>query len=114
MKKWINEEFTSSSGTTPQWNAFVRDFKKFIKSNLPPSSDLIGWNKGHFYVSGFIQRGGKYVYFSIMDVRGSDWYNRIMIRTAKNEKDFTGGNNCFTTLEGFKSLADSLLERGAF
>jgi len=111
IEKWVNYKFQSSSVTTKEFKAFVRDFRKFIKANLPINSELISLDKGHFYLSGFIKRDNKFVYFSCSDVRGSnnEWYNSLLIRTAKHEKDFTGGSNNFIKLNNFKEKADKLL-----
>lgn len=114
LEGWKGVSFESSSSLTPQFSAFAKAFKKFILKSLPWYSTLVGWNRGHFYVSGFIRRGTKVVYFSISDVRffPEDWHKRILIRTAKDEKDFTGGTNNFTTLESFQEVAGRLLTWG--
>ncbi len=63
-------------------------------------AELVSFNKGHYYVSGFIKREEKYVYFSISDVRHfpGSWVNDVLVRTAKHEKDYTGGANNRTEL----------------
>jgi len=46
----------------------------------------------HFEFSGFIRRGERYVYFATGDLR---WKicNSILLRTAKSDTDYTGGQN---------------------
>ena len=65
--------------------------------------------RGHFYFSGFFKNleTGKWVYVNCAVVRffKNEWYNRLLVRTAKNNKDYTGGKNEFSTLS---SLLDSL------
>ena len=109
---WLGYEFESSSELTPEFVAFARDFRKAIVQNLPMDCDLVNWSRGHFYVFGFIRNcDGRFVYFSISDVRHfpDAWYNNILIRTAKHEKDYTGGVNIYTDLEGFKFAVEELM-----
>ena len=110
-KKWLNHEFQSSSVKTPEFKSFSNDFIKDLKS-LAQGYEFVNVNKGHFYVSGFIKKDDKYAYFSISDVRyfKNEWYNHIMIRTAKSDKDYTGGNNNYTNLENFNKKIDSLFK----
>ncbi len=113
IEKWIGYEFESSSGLTQEFVNFVKDFKKAVISQLPEGYKLVSFSRGHFYVSGFIQNSaGKYVYFSIRDVRffKNAWCTNILIRTAKNDKDFTGGANCFCDLINFGANIAYLLK----
>jgi hypothetical protein len=114
IDKWKGVEFPSSSGTTALFSSFVRDFKKYLTKNLPKGGEVTKFFKGHFYVCGFIKVGEKYVYFSISDVRFNmdDWHKRVLIRTAKDDLDYSGGGNNFTTLENFKESVEKLLQRG--
>jgi len=55
---------------------------------------------GHYYFSGFATKNNKAIYFSIPDVRygwSSDG-NNLLIRTAKDYKDYTGGSNNYSSL----------------
>ena len=107
-----NWEFSTGGTTGADFKVFAKLFRKFIKENLPPGAVLKKFNVNHYYVSGFIERNNKYVYFSISDVRyfKNAWAENILIRTAKNEEDYTGGSNRFTDLKFFKSDVISLLE----
>ena len=111
MKKWLDVEFESACYKTQQFRSFATQFRNAIKKALPENAKTVKLNTGHFYVSGFIEREGKFVYFSVSDVRyfANEWYNHILIRTAKSERDFTGGFNEYTTLEKFGSNVDLLL-----
>lgn len=111
MKKWKNHYFESSCYKTEDFKAFAGDLKKYINKNLPPSSKLVNWSVGHFYVSGFIQKGEQYVYFSLRDVRGYDWYDNVLIRTAAHCKDYTGGRNNYTSIEFFGQSVQNLFQR---
>ena len=51
------------------------------------------FSKGHFYFSGFLKKGDKCVYFQVRDVRDGGtggWYNTVLVRGARDEKDFSG------------------------
>jgi hypothetical protein len=91
--------------------AWHRDFRSELKRQLPEDSKLLMSKPNHFDASGFVQRGEKFVYFSVSDIRfwQDQWYKHILIRTAKSERDYTGGSNNYTTLERFERDVDFLL-----
>lgn len=51
------------------------------------------FNIGFYYWSGFGVINGQTYYFSISDVRYNLANNNILFRTAKNDTDYTGGQN---------------------
>lgn len=92
----------SSNYKTPEFRAFARTFKaEFTKELQSIGAELIGFNEGHFYISGFFTINEKCFYFSLSDVRGMEFQDQIelLYRTAKNNKDFQGGHNQFVRLE---------------
>ena len=101
MKKSIQllkKGFESTDVTTPQFLKFYSTFKKEfigILQELGASSMQIG--KGHFYISGFFKINDQCWYFSISDVRsfksGDSFFGSMLIRTARDYKDYTGGTN---------------------
>ena len=107
--KWTSVEFESSIIKTEQFKKFSKDFLSDIKKTME-GYKLVNKNVGHFYISGFLKKDEKYVYFSTSDVRffRNEWYNNILIRTAKNDKDYTGGSNNHSTLEDLKRKVDLL------
>lgn len=98
-KKWLGNVFESSCYKTDEFKDFIRDFRSDLNTMLKGT----GWHivcpfsAGHFYISGLLYNPfeNKHVYISTSDVRffRDEWYNHLLIRTAKNEKDFTGGAN---------------------
>lgn len=72
------------------------------------------FSAGYCYVSGFITDGERYVYFSTSDFRyfPDEWKNNVLIRSAKHNKDYTGGPNQYTTLEDIHNKARQILEGG--
>lgn len=90
----LEQGLESSSETTSEWTRFVNQFKKDITIEINHiGATLTAFNKGHFYVSGFFRTSSdKCYYFSTSDLRGTT-NPQLLIRTAKDEKDYSGGNN---------------------
>lgn len=112
MKNWLDVTFQSSEALTPQFVNFNKQVKAYIKKLIKNDFELASWSKGHFEFGGFLKhKSGKYVYFSSDDVRFSPngWYNNLLIRTAENDKDYTGGNNCFCKLDDLLKKALELV-----
>ena len=105
VSDYANYQFESSIDETKEFKSFSTKFKNVIKSILEetnPNFILDSFNIGHFYVSGFIknQDNNKFVYFSISDVRCGnvrhDVLDKILVRTAENNKDFTRWSDLFS------------------
>lgn len=75
---------------------FKKEFTKFLKSI---GCTVISINKpNHFDMSGFfISKVGQCYFFRIEDLRWSK--DKMLIRTAKNFKDYCGGNNQYVKLD---------------
>jgi len=98
----LSSDFESSSSTTPQFSDFFRTFKREITKELKSvGATDIKLHQGHFYVSGFYTIGDQAWYLSISDVRGMCYGGapRMLYRTAKDYKDYTGGGNMYATIE---------------
>lgn len=113
LMDWESNCFESSSSKTPEFMAFARMFKSFIiKEASKNGLDLISFNTGHFYCSGFLKNRStaNYIYFSISDVRYNldQWIHNILIRTASSDKDYTGGRNQYATLQTIGEYALNL------
>lgn len=100
FKTW---EFTTGIETGEDFEVFARLFREYIRKHVPSGAKLVKFSKNHYEVSGFIERYGNFVYFSIDDVRffAGEWFRNILIRTAESVEDFTGGPNNYTSLEDF-------------
>jgi len=109
MKKSIEllkRGFESSSGLTREFAEFFNTFKKeFTKELQIAGATNIVFNRGHFFISGFCTINGQVWYFSLSDVRGMNYHlnqscmGKLLYRTAKDYKDYTGGQNRFATIE---------------
>lgn len=97
--KLLKEEFESSCQRTTQYLTFHRTFKRELTNLLKEYCNKIEIGKpNHFDVSGFFElKTGQIYYFMLGDLR---WFkNSILIRTATNFKDYTGGSNNFINLD---------------
>ena len=103
--KLIQAGFESSSETTEEFKKFFKVFKKEMTEILNKfSATNIEFTRGHFYVSGFFDVGDNSYYFSISDVRYFP-DERVLVRTAKHHKDYSGWYNRYCTLD---NLAEDL------
>lgn len=118
MKKWVGYDFGRNGWSENRENhsdafdRFIRDFRSYMKAEgkrlgLTPLPFKANW----FITSGFVlnEKSGKMAYWSISDVRyfKDEWYNHVLYRTAKNEKDYTGGSNRFCELP---DLMESIMD----
>jgi len=101
--KQLQQEFISSSTKTEQYKSFHRLFSKEFKKILSPyCKNILIHKTNHFDISGFFELNNNEIfYFSISDLRWSK--DSMLIRTATDFKDYTGGsNNSITLNESFK------------
>jgi phosphosulfolactate synthase (CoM biosynthesis protein A) len=89
-----------ANGTaSANFKSFATKFRNDLKKELPIGARLAAFSIGFYYVSGFIKlANGKFQYFSISDVRHFP-DNKILVRSANNVKDFTGGHNNYVEYE---------------
>lgn len=119
LKKYINYKFSTGCYTGEDYKSFQTKYINYLKSMCTENNwQLVNVGKNHYCFSAFIKGGieNKYVYISISDVRyfANEWYNHILVRTAKNEVDYKGGFNNFVTLENLESKVASLLKELPF
>ena len=111
---YLMTDFNNCSGQThanssTTWQCFKRDFRSDIRKLLIGVATIHSVNYGHWYITMFVklENSDKLVYISISDVRHfkNEWFSNILFRTAKHDKDWTGGGNRYTNL---KSLAENI------
>lgn len=116
--KWQSAILTDASSTvSKQYRSFQTALIKEI-SRLAASigARMISHSKGHYYTSCFIERNGQFVY-----INHSSGLSRIasgvrieldsiLIRTATDDKDFTGSINNYCDINGLQSFMDRLLK----
>lgn len=114
LEKYIDYEFSSGCYTGDDYRSFQTKYINFLRSICKQNHwQLVNVGRNHYCFSAFIKSAeNKYVYVSISDVRffTNEWYNNILIRTAKNEQDYRGGFNHRTTLKELEMKAMELLE----
>ena len=114
LEKYIDYEFSSGCYTGDDYKSFQTKYINFLRSICKQNHwQLVNVGRNHYCFSAFIKSAeNKCVYVSISDVRFfiNEWYNNILIRTAKNEQDYHGGFNHRTTLKELEMKAMELLE----
>ena len=119
LKQYINYEFSTGCYTGNDYKTFQTKYINYLRKICKDNNwSLIKVNKNHYCFSAFIKGGteNKCVYISISDVRyfNNDWYNHILVRTAKNEVDYKGGFNHYTTLDKLEYKICELLKELPF
>lgn len=114
IKKYIDYEFSSGCYTGEDYKSFQTKYINYLKAMCKENHwELVNVSKNHYCFSAFIKSSeNKCVYLSISDVRyfSNEWYSHILVRTAKNEVDYRGGFNNYTTLEKLDNTVAKLLK----
>lgn len=112
VKKRENHEFSNGPTKWPDFLEFSKEFKQLLTQITKElEATLLMGSPGHYYLSWFVEKMGKYVYGNTSDVRHFSNHRRdnILVRTAKDEKDFMGGQNQYTTIRELKERLAELL-----
>lgn len=114
LQKWYGCHFgyEISGYDMDSINDFLADYKRWMRRRF--SDFIITFNDIYCALSGFLKMDGKYVYFSIPDVRHwhNEWATNILIRTAKDVWDYHGGPNHYTTIDEFDhDVFDLIMEQ---
>ena len=114
LEKYVNYEFSSGCYTGDDYKSFQTKYINYLKSVCKNNNwRLLNVDKNHYCFSAFIKSAeNKCVYISISDVRyfSNEWYDHILIRTAKDETDYRGGFNNYAMLDDLEGTAAELLE----
>ena len=114
LKKYIDYEFSSGCYTGEDYKSFQTKYINYLKAMCKENHwELVNISKNHYCFSAFIKSSeNKCVYLSISDVRyfSNEWYSHILVRTSKNEVDYRGGFNNYTTLENLGYTVARLLK----
>ncbi len=119
LKQYIGYEFSSGCYTGEDYKSFQTKYINYLKTICNNNNwRLVNVGRNHYCFSAFIKGGteNKCVYISISDVRyfNNDWYKHILIRTAKNEVDYRGGFNNYTTLDDLEGTITEMLNELPF
>ena len=117
LKKYLNYEFSTGCTTGEDYKSFERKYINYLKSICKEYNwELVKVSKNHYEFSVFFKNiDNKFVYLNIGDVRclRNEWYNHILVRTAKNDSDYHGGRNNYTTLSYLPVAIHQLFVMGA-
>lgn len=117
FKKWNKKPMEDwHSVMSDDAKSFYRAFKNYIKRSFP-DAELIGFKPNHYDFSGFIKVNNRYVYVShqidrskmCVDFNQNDFRFGVLYRTAKNDKDYHGGRNQFTSINDFETNIRKLI-----
>ncbi len=101
----LNLGFVTESELTPEFKSFALKFKNALTKEIQSvGATLVTFSRNHFECSGFFKfPNGQHYYFRLGDVRmwnESDMiFGRMLMRSARSEKDYTGGKNNFLELK---------------
>lgn len=102
LKRYVAYEFSSGPYTGKDYLSFQTKYINYLKTVCKSNNwELVNIGRNHYCFSCFIRNSKQqHVYLSISDVRhfSRDWYE-LLIRTAKSEKDYTGGSNNYTSID---------------
>jgi hypothetical protein len=115
MKKWLNRRLEDTgSYVSEEYRKFQKDQMKWIRKWAKDNGWILSkFSHGHYFESYFINNGDKYVYISheridrtFIDLDSNDFY---LYRTAKDDKDYTGGTNHFCSWRNLEDNVNKLL-----
>ena len=117
-KKWNNKNIEDwGCYCSDEFKSFTRQFKNMLKSELGDNYNLYGFKANHYDFSGFVEKNGCFVYISYslnrhrpINFDSSNFFDGFLVRTAKSAKDYTGGINTYTNLDGLIDRVNKLLE----
>ena len=106
VEKRIEAAKLTTGSTNSRESRLASSGIKYLLKQLEQKNCKVYHSTGHFYCSGFIENNGRYVYYSLGDYRSFDY---ILIRQAKHLKDFTGGENHYTSLQNMVQNIENML-----
>jgi len=108
MLKWYDYDFESSSEITPEFCAFVDDFKTFVRQQLHPH-ELRVLMRGHFFCSAFIKLlDGTWVHIVVPDVRYTGWFVNISFSRVDDPHDQIGTGTSYCTIYDLKTIPERI------
>lgn len=113
-EKWFDYGFEGGCSTTTEYEQFQRDCKSDLKKMANENGmELYDFSKNHFCFSAVLSDGEKFIYVSVSDVRFNGWDSntRILVRTMKHAKDWSGGMNQYCTWNRVGEFARKLMGR---
>ena len=110
VEDWLNHEFSTGGYAGKDYLDFQRAAKRDLKKIAQSAGfQMHSFSPNHYCFSAVLRQesSGAFAYVSVSDVRsgGRVWYNRVLYRTMRHEKDWTGG---FKKLWAWNEVAEAL------
>jgi hypothetical protein len=84
---------------------YLQEKKKITKELTAMGCTQIEMSRQFYYFFGFFTApNGQVYYFSISDIRHFHYKGELLVRTARDYKDFSGGQNQYIQIEDLNSL----------
>ena len=106
------------SSCSDDYKSFARKFKGYLKRNLPNDVELIDFSANHYDHSGFVKRENVYIYiswswdrYSPVDIDVTGAHRGVLVRYAKDRRDFRGEINRFCSLKELPEFVNEMFER---
>lgn len=98
VEAFLGYRFSSGGITGEDYKKFERAYRAYLRELATKNGlELASFLKGHYNFSCFIRDAEtkECLYISISDVRyfEHEWHDQILVRTAHDIKDYTGGTN---------------------
>jgi len=96
--------------------AMAKAFRKMLERTFPEYA-IAKFCVGHYYISGFLQRNGNYIYFSWNVPRHNRpiqlknpiyLEDKLLFRTANSDNDYCGSCNNYTSVADMKKAIEKL------
>ena len=109
VKSYRNQKFEGSCSRTEQYAEFEKACKRELKKQcMKLGINIHKFYPNHFEWSAVLEKGGKFVYVSISDVRWWDWYDDVLIRTMAHAEDWRGGSNNSCSFDKIGETAEKM------
>lgn len=114
FRKWHGVQLEDWGGyRSDEYKGFERAFKRMLTSIAKDlGAKLVWFTPMHYDESAMFERNGKFVYLchsNYISNRSTPVLHRILVRTAKHEKDYHGGPNNYPTWSQLTNEIDRLL-----
>lgn len=105
-------------GDYPHANFFKGEFLPIARKEFRNLAKKLGaeltFSGNYFEYSAFFKKADKCIYVHVGDVRYNicgNWYDKVLYRTAKDEKDYSGGANYQCSYDELETRMSDLFDR---
>ena len=111
VKKWQGKVIEDCGAyASKEWQSFSRMFKNAVKRECEKRGFVLAGKKpfgqAHYFVSGFVEKGGEFYYisyrydrYSPVDLTAKRFAGPILWRHAKSAEDYRGETNCYAAAQ---------------